>query len=141
MDHIAGEVCVERAGMSLLQKSVQHITSVLDSLLLPKIGSCNVFIFKGNKTITAIFLSVINVGWSQAQIEAELDRHWDRLHQGLSYYKPPRYSYSYFHIKFTVVNNQKGNCKHHLLQLFLCCESKREQRCCTAPEGLWSEDQ
>ncbi|XP_049909908.1 nucleoporin NUP188 [Epinephelus moara] len=24
-----------------------------------------------------------------AQIEAELDRHWDRLHQGLSYYKPP----------------------------------------------------
>uniref|UniRef100_A0A8C3A2M7 Nucleoporin NUP188 n=1 Tax=Cyclopterus lumpus TaxID=8103 RepID=A0A8C3A2M7_CYCLU len=24
-------------------------------------------------------------------IEAELDRHWDRLHQGLSYYKPPRY--------------------------------------------------
>uniref|UniRef100_A0A672HS40 Nucleoporin NUP188 n=1 Tax=Salarias fasciatus TaxID=181472 RepID=A0A672HS40_SALFA len=23
------------------------------------------------------------------QIEAELDRHWDRLHQGLSYYKPP----------------------------------------------------
>ncbi|XP_068429689.1 nucleoporin NUP188 [Clinocottus analis] len=25
----------------------------------------------------------------QAQIEAELDRHWDRLHQGLSYYKPP----------------------------------------------------
>ncbi|TNN62928.1 Nucleoporin NUP188 [Liparis tanakae] len=25
----------------------------------------------------------------QAQIEAELDRHWERLHQGLSYYKPP----------------------------------------------------
>ncbi|XP_034565151.1 nucleoporin NUP188 homolog [Notolabrus celidotus] len=24
-----------------------------------------------------------------AQIEAELDRHWNRLHQGLSYYKPP----------------------------------------------------
>ncbi|XP_068608729.1 nucleoporin NUP188 [Brachionichthys hirsutus] len=24
-----------------------------------------------------------------AQIEAELVRHWDRLHQGLSYYKPP----------------------------------------------------
>ncbi|KAM9841472.1 nucleoporin NUP188 [Aulostomus maculatus] len=24
-----------------------------------------------------------------AQIEAELDRHWDRLHEGLSYYKPP----------------------------------------------------
>ncbi|KAK5879327.1 hypothetical protein CesoFtcFv8_024642 [Champsocephalus esox] len=24
-----------------------------------------------------------------AQIEAELDRHWDRLHQGLCYYKPP----------------------------------------------------
>uniref|UniRef100_A0A673AKW3 Nucleoporin NUP188 n=1 Tax=Sphaeramia orbicularis TaxID=375764 RepID=A0A673AKW3_9TELE len=24
-----------------------------------------------------------------AQIEAELDRHWDRLHQGLSYYKSP----------------------------------------------------
>uniref|UniRef100_A0A667Y5Y3 Nucleoporin NUP188 n=1 Tax=Myripristis murdjan TaxID=586833 RepID=A0A667Y5Y3_9TELE len=24
-----------------------------------------------------------------AQIEAELDRHWERLHQGLSYYKPP----------------------------------------------------
>ncbi|XP_032395619.1 nucleoporin NUP188 homolog [Etheostoma spectabile] len=24
-----------------------------------------------------------------AQIEAELDRHWDRLHQGLTYYKPP----------------------------------------------------
>uniref|UniRef100_A0A8C5DSD2 Nucleoporin NUP188 n=1 Tax=Gouania willdenowi TaxID=441366 RepID=A0A8C5DSD2_GOUWI len=24
-----------------------------------------------------------------AQIEAELNRHWDRLHQGLSYYKPP----------------------------------------------------
>ncbi|KAM8871349.1 nucleoporin NUP188 isoform 2-T2 [Synchiropus picturatus] len=24
-----------------------------------------------------------------AQIEAELDKHWDRLHQGLSYYKPP----------------------------------------------------
>uniref|UniRef100_A0A3B4ZDZ5 Nucleoporin NUP188 n=1 Tax=Stegastes partitus TaxID=144197 RepID=A0A3B4ZDZ5_9TELE len=24
-----------------------------------------------------------------AQIDAELDRHWDRLHQGLSYYKPP----------------------------------------------------
>uniref|UniRef100_A0A3P9I3K8 Nucleoporin Nup188 N-terminal domain-containing protein n=1 Tax=Oryzias latipes TaxID=8090 RepID=A0A3P9I3K8_ORYLA len=24
-----------------------------------------------------------------AQIEAELDRHWDRLHQGLSYYKQP----------------------------------------------------
>ncbi|KAL7377347.1 hypothetical protein ABVT39_026230 [Epinephelus coioides] len=24
-----------------------------------------------------------------AQIEAELHRHWDRLHQGLSYYKPP----------------------------------------------------
>uniref|UniRef100_A0A3P8RH47 Nucleoporin NUP188 n=1 Tax=Astatotilapia calliptera TaxID=8154 RepID=A0A3P8RH47_ASTCA len=24
-----------------------------------------------------------------AQIEVELDRHWDRLHQGLSYYKPP----------------------------------------------------
>uniref|UniRef100_A0A4W6BV08 Nucleoporin NUP188 n=1 Tax=Lates calcarifer TaxID=8187 RepID=A0A4W6BV08_LATCA len=24
-----------------------------------------------------------------AQIEAELDRHWDRLHQGLGYYKPP----------------------------------------------------
>ncbi|XP_028274266.1 nucleoporin NUP188 homolog [Parambassis ranga] len=23
------------------------------------------------------------------QIEAELDRHWERLHQGLSYYKPP----------------------------------------------------
>lgn len=36
MDHIAGEVCVERAGMSLLKKSVQHITSVLDSLLLQK---------------------------------------------------------------------------------------------------------
>lgn len=70
-----------------------------------------------------IFLSVINVGWSQAQIEVELDRHWDRLHQGLSYYKPPRYSYSYFHIKFTVVNKSnhiKGNCKHHLLQLILC---------------------
>lgn len=29
MDHIAGEVCVERAGMSLLKKSVQHITSVV----------------------------------------------------------------------------------------------------------------
>lgn len=72
-----------------------------------KIACCNVFFFKGNKTITVIFLSVINVGWSQAQIEVELDRHWDRLHQGLSYYKPPRYSYSYFHIKFTVVNNQK----------------------------------
>lgn len=27
----------------------------------------------------------------QAQIEAELDRHWDRLHQGLNYYKLPRY--------------------------------------------------
>lgn len=27
----------------------------------------------------------------QTQIEAELDRHWDRLHQGLNYYKPPRY--------------------------------------------------
>ncbi|XP_014899103.1 nucleoporin NUP188 homolog [Poecilia latipinna] len=24
-----------------------------------------------------------------AQIEGELDRHWDRLHQGLGYYKPP----------------------------------------------------
>ncbi|KAF1377712.1 hypothetical protein PFLUV_G00203580 [Perca fluviatilis] len=24
-----------------------------------------------------------------AQIEAELDRHWDRLHQGLTYFKPP----------------------------------------------------
>ncbi|XP_034753091.1 nucleoporin NUP188 homolog [Etheostoma cragini] len=24
-----------------------------------------------------------------AQIEAELDRHWDRLHQGLTYYRPP----------------------------------------------------
>uniref|UniRef100_A0A3P8U0F7 Nucleoporin NUP188 n=1 Tax=Amphiprion percula TaxID=161767 RepID=A0A3P8U0F7_AMPPE len=24
-----------------------------------------------------------------AQIDAELDSHWDRLHQGLSYYKPP----------------------------------------------------
>ncbi|XP_011602933.2 nucleoporin NUP188 homolog [Takifugu rubripes] len=24
-----------------------------------------------------------------AQIEAELDRHWDRLHEGLNYYKPP----------------------------------------------------
>ncbi|XP_076014771.1 nucleoporin NUP188 [Genypterus blacodes] len=24
-----------------------------------------------------------------AQIEAELERHWDRLHQGLTYYKPP----------------------------------------------------
>uniref|UniRef100_A0A3Q1IBP7 Nucleoporin NUP188 n=1 Tax=Anabas testudineus TaxID=64144 RepID=A0A3Q1IBP7_ANATE len=24
-----------------------------------------------------------------AQIEAELDRHWERLHQGLGYYKPP----------------------------------------------------
>ncbi|XP_029300553.1 LOW QUALITY PROTEIN: nucleoporin NUP188 homolog [Cottoperca gobio] len=24
-----------------------------------------------------------------AQIEAELDRHWDRLHQGLCYFKPP----------------------------------------------------
>lgn len=27
----------------------------------------------------------------KAQIEAELDRHWDRLHQGLNYYKPPWY--------------------------------------------------
>lgn len=36
------------------------------------------------------FFSFANVV-QQAQIEAELDRHWDRLHQGLSYYKPPRY--------------------------------------------------
>lgn len=28
----------------------------------------------------------------QAQIEAELHRHWDRLHQGLNYYKPPWYA-------------------------------------------------
>uniref|UniRef100_A0A3Q2XB59 Uncharacterized protein n=1 Tax=Hippocampus comes TaxID=109280 RepID=A0A3Q2XB59_HIPCM len=24
-----------------------------------------------------------------AQIESELETHWERLHQGLSYYKPP----------------------------------------------------
>lgn len=29
----------------------------------------------------------------QAQIAEELNKHWQRLLEGLSYYKPPRYTY------------------------------------------------
>lgn len=43
-------------------------------------------------------LYMINPSWTKAQIEAELDRHWERLHQGLSYYKPPRYDFDRFDV-------------------------------------------
>ena len=35
----------------------------------------------------------------QSQIEAELNKHWRRLLEGLSYYKPPRYGSSGCQVK------------------------------------------
>lgn len=47
--------------------------------------------------------------WTQAQIEAELNRHWDQLHQGLNYYKPPWYVAVVEHSKFSFSLFKNGN--------------------------------